>query len=222
MQIQNSWQGILEAEFKKPYFGEILKKLDMLEKSGVEIFPPRNSIFNALNLTPFESVKVVILGQDPYHKKNLANGLSFSVPKSEKIPPSLKNIFKELNADLGVKIPENGDLSLWAKRGVLLLNAVLSVSSGVANSHKNFGWENFTNAVISAISAKKENVVFMLWGNYAQGKISLINPNRHLILTAAHPSPLARGAFFGSKHFSKCNEYLKFHGKTPIIWDLTQ
>ncbi|MBP5779333.1 MAG: uracil-DNA glycosylase, partial [Campylobacter sp.] len=174
--------------------------------------------FNAVNITPFDEVKVVILGQDPYHGLNQAMGLSFSVPKGVKIPPSLINIFKELQMEFGYEIPKNGDLTDWAKQGVLLLNSSLSVAANKPNSHSKFGWQIFTDSVIKILSQKRQNLVFMLWGNYAKAKANLIDENRHLILKAAHPSPLAGGAFFGCNHFKKCNEYLKSHNKNEIDW----
>ena len=177
-------------------------------------------IFNAFNLTPFDKVKVVILGQDPYHGDNQAMGLSFSVPKGVKIPPSLINIYKEIYDDLGINEPNSGDLTYWAKQGVLLLNASLSVEKGKPNSHKDFGWHLFSDAVIKKISDEKYGVIFLLWGNFAKNKANLIDQNKHFILTAPHPSPLARGGFFGCKHFSKTNEILKKLGKSPIDWDL--
>mgnify|MGYP005884009241 FL=1 len=220
IKIEESWKEVLKDEFLSPYFLEIKEKLVCLKNIGVTIYPPGNLIFNAFNLTPFDKVKVVILGQDPYHEVNQAMGLSFSVPKDVRIPPSLINIFKEINSDLGINEPNCGDLTFWAKQGVLLLNASLSVSAKIANSHKNFGWQIFTDAVIKILSQKRENIVFMLWGNFAKAKASLIDTKKHLILTAAHPSPLAGGAFFGCKHFSKCNNFLISRGISPINWDL--
>lgn len=189
-------------------------------KKSETVYPPSELIFNAFNLTPFDSVKVVILGQDPYHGENQAMGLSFSVPNGVQIPPSLKNIFKELQTELGFKIPQSGDLSKWAKQGVLLLNSTLSVTANKPNSHSNFGWQIFTDTVIKILSENKQNLVFMLWGNYAKAKANLIDTSRHLVLMAAHPSPLAGGAFFGCNHFIKCNEYLQRHGKIGIEWNL--
>lgn len=220
VKIEESWKEVLKGEFLSPYFLELKEKLVCLKNNGVTIYPPGNLIFNAFNLTPFDKVKVVILGQDPYHEANQAMGLSFSVPKDVRIPPSLINIFKEINSDLGINEPNCGDLTFWAKQGVLLLNASLSVSAKIANSHKNFGWQIFTDAVIKILSQKRENIVFMLWGNFAKAKASLIDTKKHLILTAAHPSPLAGGAFFGCKHFSKCNNFLISRGISPINWDL--
>ncbi|AGZ81013.1 uracil-DNA glycosylase [Campylobacter fetus] len=219
VKIEESWKEVLKDEFLSSYFLEIKLNLINALKNG-KVYPPSNLIFNAFNLTPFDKVKVVILGQDPYHNEGEAMGLSFSVPKGVRVPPSLANIYKELRDDLGIVEPNCGDLSYWAKQGVLLLNATLSVGARMANSHSNFGWQIFSDAVIKHISEKKVGVVFMLWGNYARAKANLIESNKHLVLTAAHPSPLARGAFFGSRHFSKCNNYLIKNGQTPIDWDL--
>lgn len=219
VKIEKSWKEILKNEFLSPYFDELKQKLIKAKQNG-EVYPPSSLIFNAFNLTPFENVKVVILGQDPYHGKNQAMGLSFSVPNGIKLPPSLQNIYKEIYTDLNIKEPNSGDLTYWAKQGVLLLNATLSVQANLANSHSTFGWQRFSDSVIKQISDKKENVVFMLWGNFAIQKTLLINHEKHLILKAAHPSPLARGAFFGCKHFSKANEYLVKHDKPPVDWDL--
>jgi uracil-DNA glycosylase len=184
------------------------------------IFPPKSMIFQAFELCPPDSVKVVLIGQDPYHAPGQAHGLSFSVHDGVKFPPSLKNMFKELQSDLGVEAPFSGNLSRWAKQGVFLLNAVLTVESGKPGSHAQKGWELFTDAVIRYLSKNNSHLVFLLWGNYAFKKAELIDENKHLILKAAHPSPLARGAFFGCKHFSKTNEYLKSKGKNPIDWQL--
>lgn len=219
VKIEKSWKEVLKDEFLSPYFDELKQKLIKAKQKG-EVYPPSSLIFNAFNLTPFEKLKVVIIGQDPYHGKNQAMGLSFSVPKGIKIPPSLQNIYKEIYDDLHIQEPNSGDLTYWAKQGVLLLNATLSVQANLANSHSSFGWQKFSDAAIRQISDKKQNVVFMLWGNFAKAKSSLINENKHLILTASHPSPLAGGKFFGCKHFSKTNEYLLSHSKTPIDWDL--
>ena len=219
VKIEPSWKEILKEDFLSPNFARV-KENFLRAKAAGEVYPPNALIFNAFNLTPFNAVKVVILGQDPYHGAGQAMGLSFSVPRGVKIPPSLQNIYKEIYDDLGVTQPNSGDLSYWAKQGVLLLNATLSVSAGQANSHSNFGWQEFTDAAISKLSERARNVVFMLWGNPAKAKASLIDASRHLVLTAAHPSPLARGAFFGCRHFSKANLYLAQHGKAPIDWDL--
>ena len=220
IKIEPSWKEALKAEFLSPYFSELKAKL-LQAKATHKVYPPSNLIFNAFNLTPFNAVKCVILGQDPYINEGEAMGLSFSVPKGVKIPPSLKNIFKELSSDLGIESSGFcGDLSPWARQGVLLLNATLSVNAGASNSHSTFGWQGCTDAVISTLSQQKEHLVFMLWGNFAKSKASLIDSSKHLVLCAAHPSPLARGAFFGSRPFSKCNAYLQNHGISPINWDL--
>ncbi|CZE46236.1 uracil-DNA glycosylase [Campylobacter geochelonis] len=219
VQIENGWKKALKEEFLSPYFANIKENLLQAKKTET-VYPPSNLIFNAFNLTPFDSVKVVILGQDPYHGANQAMGLSFSVPKGVRTPPSLVNIYKEIEADLGIKEPNSGDLSYWAKQGVLLLNATLSVAANRANSHSNFGWQTFTDAAIKVLNLDKSGIVFMLWGNNAKAKAALIDCEKHLVLTAAHPSPLARGAFFGCRHFSQCNEYLKKQSKSPIDWDL--
>ena len=219
VKIEKSWKEALKDEFLSPYF-ENLKANLIISKKQATVFPPLNLIFNAFNLTPFDKVKVVILGQDPYHGDNQAMGLSFSVPKGVKIPPSLINIYKEIYDDLGISEPNSGDLTYWAKQGVLLLNASLSVEKGKPNSHKDFGWHLFSDAVIKKISDEKNGVIFLLWGNFAKNKANLIDQNKHFILTAPHPSPLARGGFFGCKHFSKTNEILKKLGKNPIDWDL--
>ena len=219
IQIEAGWKEALKEEFLSENFARV-KENFLRAKAAGEVYPPNALIFNAFNLTPFNTVKVVILGQDPYHGAGQAMGLSFSVPRGVKIPPSLQNIYKEIYYDLGIAEPNSGDLSYWAKQGVLLLNATLSVSAGRANSHSNFGWQEFTDAAIGRLSERAQNVVFMLWGNPAKAKIPLIDASRHLVLTAAHPSPLARGAFFGCKHFSRCNEYLRAHGLGEIDWDL--
>lgn len=219
VKIEKSWKEALKDEFLSPYF-ENLKVNLIISKKQATVFPPSNLIFNAFNLTPFDKVKVVILGQDPYHGDNQAMGLSFSVPKGVKIPPSLINIYREIYDDLGISEPNSGDLTYWAKQGVLLLNASLSVEKGKPNSHKDFGWHLFSDAVIKKISDEKNGVIFLLWGNFAKNKANLIDQNKHFILTAPHPSPLARGGFFGCKHFSKTNEILKKLGKSPIDWDL--
>jgi uracil-DNA glycosylase len=190
----------------------------LFEKTNHVIYPPGDKIFSAFNLTPFEKVKVVIIGQDPYHGPGQANGLCFSVSPGIATPPSLKNVFKELNSDLGLPIPYTGNLEPWAKQGVLLLNATLTVRANTPGSHQKKGWENFTDAVIKTISDHKKGVVFLLWGNFAQTKEALIDQNKHYILKAAHPSPLARGAFFGCRHFSKTNKILEHEGHRPIDW----
>ena len=219
VRIESGWKEALREEFLSEYFAKIKENL-LAAKAREIVYPPGNLIFNAFNLTPFERVRAVILGQDPYHGAHQAMGLSFSVPRGVRIPPSLVNIYKEIKSDLGISEPESGDLSYWAKQGVLLLNASLSVGANRANSHSGFGWQIFTDAVIKILSARRQSLVFMLWGNFAKAKSALIDAQRHLILTAAHPSPLARGAFFGCKHFSRCNEYLRAHGLGEIDWDL--
>ncbi|NUO00034.1 MAG: uracil-DNA glycosylase [Saprospiraceae bacterium] len=218
VKIEPSWKAVLESEFEQPYFQTIASFLRREKEAGKIIYPPGPLIFNAFNSTPFQDVKVVILGQDPYHNPGEAMGLSFSVPRGVTTPPSLKNIYKELNTDVGLPIPAHGDLSAWAKQGVFLLNAMLTVEHKQAQSHQNIGWQNFTDAVIRKLSDQRQHLVFMLWGNFARKKNSLIDASKHLILEAAHPSPLAGGAFFGCKHFSKANGYLKEHGLPPIDW----
>jgi len=216
--IENSWKQALYNEFDAAYFLE-LKKFLIKEKNNYTIFPPGSEIFAAFNFTSFNNVRVVILGQDPYHGPKQANGLCFSVRSGIRKPPSLQNIFKELYNDLGYSIPESGNLENWAKQGVLLLNATLTVRASQAGSHQNKGWENFTDAVISNLSANKENLVFILWGKYAQNKESLIVTQKHYIIKSAHPSPFsADRGFFGSKPFSKTNDYLKKTNQTEINW----
>lgn len=218
--IEASWKEVLSAEFQKSYFHQIKKTL-IEERSKYRIYPPGKLIFNAFNQTPFEKVSVVIIGQDPYHGPGQAHGLCFSVPDGIAQPPSLVNIFKEIHADLGVTIPKTGNLEKWAKQGVLLLNAVLSVRQNSAGSHQKIGWATFTNEVIRIISNHKSGIVFLLWGKFAQEKGQLIDRKRHTILTAAHPSPLsAYNGFFGCRHFSKTNEILLKQGKQPIDWSL--
>ena len=219
VRIESGWKEALREEFLSEYFAKIKENL-LAAKAREIVYPPGNLIFNAFNLTPFERVRAVILGQDPYHGAHQAMGLSFSVPHGVRIPPSLVNIYKEIKSDLGISEPESGDLSYWAKQGVLLLNASLSVGANRAKSHSGFGWQIFTDAVIKILSARRQSLVFMLWGNFAKAKSALIDAQKHLILTAAHPSPLAGGAFFGCKHFSRCNEYLRAHGLGEIDWDL--
>ena len=218
--LEESWLHALKDEFSKPYFFE-LKQFLVEEKAKHKIFPQGKFIFRALNHTPLTKVKVVILGQDPYHGDGQANGMSFSVNKGIPFPPSLKNIFKELQADIGITQPTSGDLISWADQGVLLLNATLTVRQASAGSHQKKGWEQFTDAVIDAVNETQENVVFLLWGRYAQMKGDRIDANKHHILKAPHPSPFsAHSGFFGCKHFSKTNEILESVGKTPINWDL--
>jgi uracil-DNA glycosylase len=223
VKIDESWKEILSDEFDKSYFKQIVTHLKTEKSLGTTIYPPGAFIFNAFNSTPFFNVKVVILGQDPYHGPGQAHGLSFSVPKGiTKLPPSLQNIFKEIRSDIGVSMPTDcGDLSKWASQGVLLLNASLTVKAGEPNSHSRFGWTDFTDAVIKKISDEKSGVVFILWGNFAQQKMPLIDQSKHLILKAAHPSPFSvEKGFFGCRHFSKTNDYLVKNGKTPIDWKI--
>jgi uracil-DNA glycosylase len=218
IQIEESWKKELQNEFQKPYFEELTRFIKEEIKNGKVIYPLGPDIFRAFEVTPFANVKVVILGQDPYHNPGEAMGLSFSVPKGIKIPPSLKNIYKEINEDIGLEVPQHGDLTFWAKQGVFLLNAMLTVEKNRAGSHKDIGWQIFTNAVIQTLSAQKNNLVFMLWGNFAKSKKELIDSSKHLVLEAAHPSPLAGGAFFGCRHFSKANDFLKNNGISPLDW----
>lgn len=220
VRIEKSWGEALSAEWDKEYFRELARKLHEEKDRGIVIYPPGSKIFRAFDLCPLDAVKVVILGQDPYHGAGQAMGLSFSVPEGIAAPPSLKNIFKEIESDLGIRMSGSPDLEPWARQGVLLLNSVLTVRAGVAASHAGLGWQNFTDAVIKLISERCEGVVFMLWGNYARSKAGLIDSSRHLVLQAAHPSPLARGAFFGCRHFSQANAYLVRSGRSPINWQL--
>jgi uracil-DNA glycosylase len=218
--IEQGWKTVLMDQFQSPYFGT-LKEFLVEEKKRYTIYPPGRLIFNAFQRTPFDRVKVVILGQDPYHGKGQAHGLCFSVPQGIPKPPSLVNIFKELHSDLGIPLPEHGNLEKWADQGVLLINATLTVRDSQAGSHQNRGWETFTNRVIEVVSKEKSGVVFLLWGRFAQAKESLIDTNKHLVLKAAHPSPLsAYNGFFGCRHFSKTNLYLEQLGKTGIDWTL--
>lgn len=216
-----SWNSIIEAESKRPYYQEIKKFLSRQKSLNKIIYPPENKRFEAFRLTPFSKVKVVILGQDPYHGVGQAHGLAFSVPKDIKQPPSLKNIFKACNFDLNTPIPKHGNLEQWAKQGVLLLNTVLSVEKDKPNSHANKNWEVFTNSIISNLSEEKENLVFLLWGKSAHNKKNLIDSNKHLILESSHPSPLsAYRGFLTCKHFSKTNTYLQKHLRHKINWGL--
>ena len=221
VRIEESWKKILVDEFERPYFKTLSQFIRNEKAEGKTIYPPGPLIFNAFDLTPFDKVKVIILGQDPYHNPGEAMGLSFSVPQNVRIPPSLNNIYKEINADLGLPMPTHGDLTHWAEQGVFLLNAMLTVEAGKAASHQHVGWHLFTDVVISKLSKEKENLVFMLWGNYAKRKAELIDANKHCVLEAAHPSPLARDAFKGCKHFSKANLYLELHHLSPIDWRIT-
>ena len=220
VKIEESWKQALSEEFTQPYFQSLATFLKTEKAAGKKIYPPGSLIFNAFNTTPFEDVKVVILGQDPYHNPGEAMGLSFSVPKGVRIPPSLRNIYKELNEDLSVSIPNHGDLTRWAEQGVFLLNAMLTVEHRTPRSHQKIGWQDFTDAVIHKLSTEQEGLVFMLWGGFARKKKELIDKSKHLVLEAAHPSPLAGGAYFGSKHFSKANDYLQKQGKEQIDWSL--
>lgn len=219
VKIEPSWKSLLQEEFDKDYFIS-LTEFVRLEYNSHSCYPPANRIFSAFNHTPFDQVNVVVLGQDPYHGAGQANGLCFSVADGIAKPPSLINIFKELETDLQLKVPSSGNLESWADQGVLLLNAILSVRGNQAGSHQNKGWEQFTDAVISRLSEKREGIVFLLWGGYAKKKGARIDTNKHLVLTSGHPSPLSanRGYWFGNKHFSKANEYLDKSGKTPIRW----
>ena len=218
VKIEESWKQELSDEWSKDYFVR-LTNFVRNEYATKQIFPPGRQIFAAFNATPFNEVKVVILGQDPYHDVGQANGLCFSVNDGIQFPPSLRNIFQEIHNDVGSPIPQSGDLTRWAKQGVLLLNATLTVEAHKAASHQRQGWEQFIDEVISHLSQHRRNVVFILWGSYAISKRTLINPDKHLILTSVHPSPLsAYRGFFGNKHFSKANNYLIEHGKTPITW----
>ncbi|MFX3627348.1 uracil-DNA glycosylase [Campylobacter sp. LH-2024] len=220
IKINEDWKFFLKEEFLKPYFLEIKKKYIHALKNKKIIYPPANLTFNAFNLTPLKDLKVIILGQDPYHQEGQAMGLSFSVPKGIKIPPSLANIYKELYYDLKIQPAKDGDLSFWAKQGVLLLNSILSVEAGKPVSHSTWGWQKFSDAVISKLSMEKKGLVFILWGNFAKSKKNLIDTKKHFILEASHPSPLARTGFLGCKHFSKVNEILKSLGKEIINWEL--
>ena len=220
VKIEQSWKQALQSEFDKPYFAELVRFLHNEKSSGQVIFPPGNRIFRAFELTPLDQVKVVILGQDPYHGYGQAMGLSFSVPDGVPAPPSLKNIFKEIEDDLGIRMSGRPNLEGWARQGVLLLNAVLTVRASQPASHSAIGWQEFTDAVIRCINANCEGVVFLLWGNFARAKRELIDTSRHYVLEAPHPSPLARGAFFGCRHFSRTNDILARQGKTPIDWQL--
>lgn len=220
VRIEESWKQALEAEFEQPYFQGLISFVKAEKSAGKTIYPPGSLIFNAFDTTPFDQVKVVILGQDPYINQGEAMGLSFSVPRGIRIPPSLRNIYKELASDLNIPPAPHGDLTHWAQQGVFLLNAVLTVEHKKSRSHQKKGWETFTDAVIRAISNQREGVVFMLWGNFARNKKVLIDSAKHLILEAAHPSPLAGGAYFGSRHFSQANAYLESKGKRSIDWQL--
>lgn len=221
--LHSSWLNKLEAEFQSPYMQQLKQFLCQEKQQGKTIFPPGEQIFNALNSTPFDTVKVVILGQDPYHGPGQAHGLCFSVVPGVKIPPSLNNIFKELQQDLGLPLPAHGCLQSWAEQGVLLLNATLTVEQGNAGSHQNKGWEQFTDRVVELLNAEREGLVFMLWGNYAQKKGSIIDRKKHLVLQSPHPSPLsAHRGFLGNRHFSQANRYLEERGEQPIDWSIAK
>ena len=218
VRIEESWKAHLQEEFEKPYF-ERLTEFVRQEYADKTVYPPAKLIFNAFNRCPFEDVKVVIVGQDPYHEPGQAHGLCFSVPEEVSLPPSLQNIYKEITQDMGKKTPRSGNLERWAEQGVLLLNATLTVQAHRAGSHQRKGWEEFTDAAISHLATEREHLVFILWGAYAQRKGESIDANKHLILRSPHPSPLsAHRGFFGNKHFSRANDYLKVHGKQPIDW----
>lgn len=221
VKIEPGWKNILKTEFSKVYFQQVVTHLKMEKMAGKIIYPSGSNIFHAFNKTPFCQLKVVILGQDPYHNPGQAHGLSFSVPEGVPPPPSLVNIYKEIASDIGIRLPRQGNLEKWAERGVLLLNAVLTVRANEPASHSKIGWMDFTDAVIRHISDEKEHVVFLLWGRFAQEKQVLIDETKHLVLKAAHPSPFsADKGFFGCKHFSRTNEYLVQHGIDPIDWSL--
>ena len=219
VQIEESWKRHLEGEFEKPYFQQLTERVRQ-EYQSTACYPPGRFIFNAFNLTPFDEVKVVIIGQDPYHEPGQAHGLSFSVQEGVMFPPSLQNIFKEIEQDLGTPVPKSGDLSRWARQGVLLLNATLTVRAHQANSHAMLGWQTFTDAAIKALATQREHLVYMLWGGFARGKAYMIDRNRNLVLESVHPSPLSanRGGWFGLHQFSRCNDYLQANGLTPIQW----
>ena len=219
VKINDSWAERLGNEFAQPYFSQ-LTDFVRHEYATTTCYPPGRLIFNAFTLCPFDSVKVVIIGQDPYHEAGQAMGLSFSVPDGVAMPPSLQNIFKEIQGDLGIGVPQSGNLTRWAEQGVLLLNATLTVRAHQAGSHQRHGWERFTDAAISRLSEGRDHLVFILWGGYARSKASLIDRSRHLVLESVHPSPLSanRGGWFGNHHFSRCNEYLAGHGMGPINW----
>lgn len=221
VQLESGWKAVLGPEFEKPYM-KALKAFLQEELKQYTVFPPNRLIFNAFNHTPFEQVKVVILGQDPYHNVGQAHGLSFSVQRGTDIPPSLRNMYKELKADIpGFQMPDHGDLTAWADQGVLLLNATLTVRAHTAGSHQRKGWEAFTDKAIAELSARRSGLVFLLWGRYAKDKAALIDHRRHHILTAAHPSPLsAHNGFFGCGHFSRANQYLREQGIEPINWQV--
>lgn len=218
VKIEPSWKQILQTEFDKPYFNNLIEFIKKEKQSGKTIYPPGPQIFNAFNHCPLNKVKVVILGQDPYHQPGQAMGLSFSVPRGTPLPASLKNIYRELKTDLDINMPAHGDLTAWADNGVFLLNAILTVQKSNAGSHQKSGWQEFTDEVIKKLSDHRHGLVFLLWGNFARNKKILIDQSKHFVLEAAHPSPLAGGAFFGCRHFSKTNEILIKLNQTPIEW----
>ncbi len=219
--IEASWKNELKDEFDKPYFGQVVSFLKAAKTAGKTVYPPGKQIFNAFEFTPFDKVKVVIIGQDPYHNPGQAHGLCFSVADGVAPPPSLVNIYKEINQDLEIPIPKTGNLEKWARQGVLLLNASLTVEANNPMSHSNIGWHHFTDEVIRHVSKDKDHVVFILWGKFAQNKETLIDKNKHLVLKSAHPSPLsAHNGFFGCRHFSKTNAWLREKGEKPIDWSL--
>lgn len=215
--IDPTWKKVLQEEFEKDYWNDLTSKVRQQYKEAV-VYPPAKNVFAAFNLCPFEKTKVVIVGQDPYHGKNQANGLSFSVNQGIPLPPSLQNIYKEIHNDLGITPSDSGDLSRWASQGVLMLNSVLTVLAGKPASHSGVGWEKFTDSVIASLNTHKKHVVYMLWGKYAQEKGAVIDREKNLVLTSAHPSPYSATNFFGNHHFSKCNAYLQEYGKSPIDW----
>ena len=217
--IEPSWKQYLQGEFEKPYFQQLTESVRREYMAGA-CYPPGRLIFNAFNLCPFDQVKVVILGQDPYHEPGQAHGLSFSVQEGTQFPPSLQNIFKEIHDDLGKPIPSNGDLSRWARQGVLLLNATLTVRAHLANSHSSLGWQQFTDAAIQALATHRQHIVYMLWGGFARSKANMIDKQQNLVLESVHPSPLSanRGGWFGQHQFSRCNAYLTQNGLQPIEW----
>ena len=220
VKIEQSWKNAMAGEFEKSYFACLVRYFHEEKNSGKAVYPPGSLIFKAFELTPLDKLKVVIIGQDPYHGPGQAMGLSFSVPDNVQAPPSLKNIFKEIENDLGITMSGKPNLESWAKQGVLLLNSILTVRAGQPASHSTIGWTEFTDAVIKYISVNCKGIVFLLWGSYARSKKELIDTSKHYVLEAAHPSPLARGAFFGCRHFSKTNEILINEGKEPIMWNL--
>jgi len=219
VKIESSWKRQLQGEFEKPYFAKLTACVRQEYQAGV-CYPPGRLIFNAFDLCPFDQVKVVIIGQDPYHEPGQAHGLSFSVQEGVMFPPSLQNIFKEIEQDLGIPVPQSGDLTRWARQGVLLLNATLTVRAHQANSHALLGWREFTDAAIQALARQREHIVYMLWGGYARGKAYMIDRQRNLVLESVHPSPLSanRGGWFGQHQFSRCNDYLRQNGLAPIEW----